>query len=129
MTELKTLPQPLAREAWRAQSEALRNAFEEELNGAPGIALGFIVMASEYLWDEQNGATDFAKLDARGFVFHCSELLAQDDTLRVFIRTMVAFYDFLAKTKCIATEVAPSLTHALRASAAEITRPQLYAYR
>lgn len=129
MTDFKTRPQPLAREAWRAESEAIRNAFEAQLNGVQGIALGFIVMAADYLWDEQGGSTDFAKLDARGFVAHCSELLADDDTLRVFIRTMVAFYAFLADTQRIEPALAPSITHALRASAAEITRPQGYGFR
>jgi hypothetical protein len=130
VTALKPLPQPPApRDAWRIRSQTLLNAFEEQLNGPQGIALGFIVMAADYLWDEQKGCTDFAKLDPRGFVSHCSELLVHDDTMRVFIRTMLPFYGFLAATSVIDATLAPKITHALRSCAAEITRPQLSAFR
>ena len=138
MTEPKTLqhkfatpptPSSTLRDAWLVRSEAVLRAFEAQLDGAQGIALGFIVMASDYLWAEQKGAADYAKLDARGFVVHCGELLASDDTLRVFIRTMVTFYEYLVKTQQVEPHVAPAITLALRSAASEITRPQDYYFR
>jgi hypothetical protein len=140
MPEPKTLPQHFglpaptppnpSHDAWLTRAELLLASFERSNNrvrspASASPSLGFIVMASDYLWDELAEAAEFGRLDVAGFTEHCRGLLAGEDTLSAFTDTLVAFYDFLAETDAVERELAHAITRQLRNIRADFTRPSV----
>jgi hypothetical protein len=106
-------------DAWLARAERLLCGFEQSRRrsqspASPLPSLGFIVLASDYLWGRLGDAADFSRLEVRGFAAHCRALLAAPDSRIAFADTLVAFYDFLADSGMTERTVTHAITRELR---------------
>jgi hypothetical protein len=120
----ETLPDP-QHDAWVARTEALLQNFEEAAPEHVSPALGFVVIAADFLWAEQRAQADFAKLDTRAFTEACRELISSDATLRAFSITLSAFYEFLGARGLVEPMAVRVITNELLSLPDEFTRPSL----
>ena len=88
-------------DVWVARTEALLANFEEAAPEHVSPALGFVIMAADYLWAEQRAQASFGELDTFAFAEACSELIGNDETLREFVGVLRAFYEFLGSRSLI----------------------------
>lgn len=108
-----TRPDP-QRDTWVVRTEALLNNFEEFAPQYVSPALGFVIMAADFLWAEHRAQADFAKLDARAFTEACRELLVTEETRHGFSNTLCAFYEFLGTRGLIDPGALLAITQILR---------------
>jgi hypothetical protein len=120
----ETRPDP-QHDAWVARTEALLFNFEEAAPAQVSPALGFVVMAADYLWAEQHAQADFAKLDVRAFTEACRELLSSEEALRGFAQTLSAFYQFLGARGLLDPHAQRVIIHELQNLPDDFTRPSL----
>jgi hypothetical protein len=75
--------------------------FEEASPEHVSPALGFVIMAGDFLWAEQRAQASFGALDTIAFAEACSELIATNDALLSFCNVLAAFYTFLGTRNLI----------------------------
>jgi hypothetical protein len=109
-------------DAWLVRTEALLNNFEEAAPQYVTPALGFVIMAADFLWAKHRAQADFAKLDTRAFITASRELLADEETRRGFSNTLCAFYQFLGVRGLIDPSALQAITHQLQTLPRELER-------
>jgi hypothetical protein len=109
-------------DAWVVRSEALLANFEEAAPQYVTPALGFVVMAADFLWAKHRAQADFAKLDTRAFVAACRELLVSEETRHGFSNTLCAFYQFLGARGLIEDTALSEITLELQSLPHELPR-------
>lgn len=101
-------------ESWVMRTEALLANFEEAAPQYVTPALGFVVMAADFLWAKQRGQADWAKLDTRAFIASRRELLTTEEARHGFANTLCAFYQFLHARGLIDVRALQAITRDLQ---------------
>ena len=109
-------------DAWVVRSEALLANFEEAAPHYVTPALGFVIMAADFLWAKHRAQADVAKLDTRAFIAACRELLTSEETRHGFSNTLCAFYQFLGARGLIDAQALSEITHELQTLPHELPR-------
>jgi hypothetical protein len=102
-------------DAWVARTEALLQNFEEAAPQHVSPALGFVVIAADFLWKEHRAQADFGKLDTHAFTESCWQLINSEETLLSFATTLTAFYEFLGARGLIHPRALELITEELSA--------------
>jgi hypothetical protein len=131
MSEPKTAPQSFvvqvmaqpnaAHAVWLERTERLLAAFERSLPAQrlDPLAPGFVLLAADYLWDEQAERADFARLDVNRLIARCSPLLSAIDIVHSFGKALAGFYAFLKQHGEIDPGAATIIAAQLRRATAE----------
>ena len=101
-------------DAWVVRTEALLANFEEAAPQYVTPALGFVIMAADFLWAKHRAQADFAKLDTRAFIVACRELLATEEARHGFVNTLCAFYQFLGARSLIDPDALSEISRELQ---------------
>lgn len=109
-------------DAWVVRTEALLANFEEAAPQYVTPALGFVILAADFLWAKHRAQADFAKLDTRAFVASCRELLATEESRHGFANTLCAFYQFLGARGLIEPNALRELIQELQTLPHELAR-------
>jgi hypothetical protein len=102
-------------DAWVARTEALLQNFEEAAPEHVSPALGFVVIAADFLWAQHKAQADFGKLDTHAFTEACWQLIGNEEALSNFANTLTAFYEFLGTRGLIHPRALELITEELRA--------------
>ena len=109
-------------DAWVVRTEALLANFEEAAPQYVTPALGFVIMAADFLWAKHRAQADFAKLDTRGLIVACRELLLTEEARHGFANTLCAFYNFLGARGLIDPNALREISHELQTLPHEMAR-------
>ena len=109
-------------DAWVVRTEALLANFEEAAPQYVTPALGFVVMAADFLWATHRAQADFAKLDTRAFIAACQELITTNEARHGFSNTLCAFYQFLGARGLIDPNALEEIVRELQTLPHEVAR-------
>lgn len=110
-------------DVWVARTEALLANFEEATPEHVSPALGFVIMAADFLWAEQRAQASFGALDTFAFAEACSELIGSDEALRAFCSVLRAFYEFLGTRSLVDPGARERIREELQVIEAELAAP------
>ena len=114
-------PKPDAKhDVWVTRTEALIANFEEATPEQVSPALGFVIIAADFLWAEHGAQASFGALDPFALAEACSELIGNEDTLRSFCSVLRAFYQFLGARNLVDPDARERILDDLQALETEL---------